>query len=90
MFPKNWTYRNEGRLDFIAPRGKTFQIKIQFYVYESLSQFFQRINNLIVSTGIQVELEYNYEINKVFMAIAPELTVRLNDKINKFFGSTKT
>ena len=90
LYPKNWTYRNEGMLDVIAPRGKTFQIKIQFYVYESLCQLFQRIDNLIVSTGGQVELEYYCEINKVFMAIAPELTVKFNDKINEIFGLTQT
>ena len=90
LFPKNWTYRNAGVMEVNSPRGKKFQIKIQFYVYESLSQLFQRINNQIASTGSQVELEYNYEINKVFMVIAPELTVKFHDQINEIFGFTRT
>ena len=36
LFPKNWTYRNEGMIEICGPqRKKCFQIKVHFYVYET-------------------------------------------------------
>ena len=91
LFPKNWTYRNEGMIEICGPqRKKCFQIKVHFYVYETLSQLFLRLNNQFLSTTIQAEIEYNYQTNKVYLLVAPGCSLKFNDNMNEIFGFSKT
>jgi hypothetical protein len=56
LFPKICTYRSEGSKEICGPqRKKCFQIKVHFYVYETLSQLFLRLNNQFMATTFQAE-----------------------------------
>ena len=41
-----------------------------------------------MSTGIQAELGYNDETNKVYLSLAPTCKIKFNDNINEVFGFT--
>jgi hypothetical protein len=91
LFPKNWIYRSKGSIEICGPhRKKCFQIKIHFYVYETLSQLFLRLNIQFMATTLQAELEYSYQTNKVYLFVAPDCTFKFNDSINEILGFTKT
>ena len=87
IFPKNWKYREDGIIELSSPK-KSFQIKVQFLVYETLSHIFERLNNVFMSTGIQAELGYNDETNRVYLSLAPTCKIKFNDNINEVFGFT--
>ena len=87
MYPLSCKYRTDGDI-VLKYEETTVTFNVKFYVYETLSEMVEFINDYFQTTKIQMEIAYNIRTQKIAIMIPQGVTLTFTNKVEKEFGFT--